>query len=330
MIFKSYLAEQNINSIATDLILFFGENIGLKNEFKKKIKSNNKNVKTITFFQEEIVKDENKFFREILNVSLFEKEKIYIIEQSNDKMLEILEKIKSDVDNQKIYLFADLLDKKSKLRNYFEKSKNTSAIACYVDNEITIKKIILNKLRKFKGLSPQNVNIIMENCNLDRDKLNNELEKIVTFFTNEKIEGDKLEALLNTKINDNFNLLKDEAINGNKIKTNNLLSDTIIEPEKNIIYLNIINQRFNKISDVLRMVQTTNLENAINIIKPPIFWKDKASFVEQTKKWDSKKIKNILNKTYSIEIEIKSNSVINKNILLKKLLVDICELANAS
>lgn len=330
MIFKSYLAEQNINSIATDLILFFGENIGLKNEFKKKIKSNNKNVKTITFFQEEIVKDENKFFREILNVSLFEKEKIYIIEQSNDKMLEILEKIKSDVDNQKIYLFADLLDKKSKLRNYFEKSKNTSAIACYVDNEITIKKIILNKLRKFKGLSPQNVNIIMENCNLDRDKLNNELEKIVTFFTNEKIEGDKLEALLNTKINDNFNLLKDEAINGNKIKTNNLLSDTIIEPEKNILYLNIINQRFNKISDVLRMVQTTNLENAINIIKPPIFWKDKASFVEQTKKWDSKKIKNILNKTYSIEIEIKSNSVINKNILLKKLLVDICELANAS
>jgi len=330
MIFKSYLAEQNINSIATDLILFFGENIGLKNEFKKKIKSNNKNIKTITFFQEEIVKDENKFFREILNVSLFEKEKIYIIEQANDKILEILEKIKSDIDNQKIYLFADLLDKKSKLRNFFEKSKNTSAIACYADNEITIKKIILNKLIKFKGLSPQNVNIIMENCNLDRDKLNNELEKILTFFTNEKIESDKLEALLNAKINDNFNLLKDEAINGNKNKTNNLLSDTIIEPEKNILYLNIINQRFNKISDVLRMVQTTNLENAINIIKPPIFWKDKASFVEQTKKWDTKKIKNILNKTYSIEIEIKSNSVINKNVLLKKLLVDICVLANAS
>ena len=34
--------------------------------------------------------------------------------------------------------------------------------------------------------------------------------------------------------------------------------------------------------------------------------------------------------TYSVELEIKSNSVINKNTLLKKLLVDICTMANAS
>ena len=40
--------------------------------------------------------------------------------------------------------------------------------------------------------------------------------------------------------------------------------------------------------------------------------------------------KKILNKTYNLELEIKSNSIVNKNILLKKLLIDICNLANAS
>jgi DNA polymerase III delta subunit len=50
----------------------------------------------------------------------------------------------------------------------------------------------------------------------------------------------------------------------------------------------------------------------------------------QTKKWDPKKIKKILNKTYALEIEIKSNAAINKNVLIKKLMVDVCHLASAS
>jgi len=330
MIFKSYLIEQNFQNINTNLILFFGENIGLKNEFKKKIKSKNLQAKTITFIQDDIIKNEDNFFSELFNISLFEEKKIYIIDNASDKILNILQKIEPKLENQKIFLFSDLLDKKSKLRNYFEKSKNASAIACYADNEITIKKIILKNLKEFRGLSSQNINIIIDNSNLQRDKLYNELDKIITFFTNKEIVTEKLELLLNSKTNDNFNLLKDVAINGNKNKTNKLLSETIIEPEKNILYLNIINQRLNKISDVLKLVQSTNLENAINITKPPIFWKDKATVIEQTKKWNKNKIKNILNMTYSVELEIKSNSVINKNTLLKKLLVDICTMANAS
>ena len=56
----------------------------------------------------------------------------------------------------------------------------------------------------------------------------------------------------------------------------------------------------------------------------------KPAFLKQAKKWNMNKIKKILDKTYSLELEIKSNSIVNKNILLKKLLIDICNLANAS
>lgn len=330
MIYKSYLVEENINIINENLTLFYGENLGLKGDFKKKIRHSNEDAKIITFTQEEIFKNENIFYNEIVNISLFDEKKIYFIDQASDKIIDKLQEIDGKIDGQKIFLFSELLDKRSKLRNYFEKSKATAIVPCYADNEITIKKIILKKLKSFEGLSSQNVNLIIDNSNLNRVKLNNELSKITSYFTNKKIDNKKLEVLLDNKINDDFSLLKDEALNGNTIKTNGLLSETMIDNEKNILYLNIINQRLNKLIEVSELAKTKNLENAVSIIRPPIFWKDKTSFMIQARKWSPNKIKSILKKTYEIEVNIKSNPIINKNLLLKKLIVDICVLANSS
>jgi len=199
-------------------------------------------------------------------------------------------------------------------------------VACYLDNEISIKKIIINALKGFEGLTTQNVNLIIENSNLNRVKLYNELEKIVTFFQNKKIDSEKLEIILDVKENNDFSLLKDAALKGDKLKTNKLLSDTIVDTESNIFYLNSINQRLNKLLEVKK--NTNDLEKIIDEIKPPIFWKDKPDFIAQAKKWNKDKIKLILNKTYKLEIQIKSNSIIDKNILMKKLIIDLCNTAN--
>ena len=329
MISKSYLLENNIDQIDKNLILFYGENLGLKNDFKKKIKSNNKKIKIINFTQDEILKNENFFFSEILNISLFEEEKIFFINYANDKIMPIIEEIEKKAAAEKVYLFSDILEKKSKLRNFFEKKNICIAVPCYADNEISIKKIILKNLKGFEGLSAENINLIVDNCNLDRIKLNNELEKIFSYFTNKKINNKELEKILDIRINDNFNLLKDAALNGNKIETNKLLSDTIIDADKNVFYLALINQRLNKIAEAAHLSKTTNLEDAINRIKPPIFWKDKPSFKEQVKKWNISKIKLILKKTYDLEVKIKSDALIEKNVLVKKLIVDMCNMANS-
>jgi DNA polymerase-3 subunit delta len=329
MIYKSYLIEQNINALDKNKTLFYGENLGLKNEFKNKIKKNNKDAEIINFTQEEIFKNTEIFFNEIINISLFERKKIYFINQASDKILDIIQEIETKLDDQKLYLFSDILEKKSKLRNYFEKSNSCIIIACYSDNEITIKNIIHTKLKGFNGLSPQNTNLILDNCNLDRIKLGNELDKIVTFFRNKNIDYDNLEKLLDTKINEDFNILKDVALKGNKTLTNKLLSDTVLDTEKNIFYLTLINQRLNKLMEIDHTSKDISLDDEINKMKPPIFWKDKPNFIEQAKKWNYKKISDALNKTYDLEIDIKSNSLINKNIFIKKLIVDICQLANS-
>ena len=44
---------------------------------------------------------------------------------------------------------------------------------------------------------------------------------------------------------------------------------------------------------------------------------------------DGKKIKFMLNETYSLEIKIKTAAIINKEVLLRKLVIDICDLPNA-
>jgi len=328
MNYKSYLVEQNIEILKNNFVLFYGENLGLKDEFKEKIKIKNYGAEIINFSQEDIIKNDEPFLNEILNVSLFEKKKIIFVNVANDKFLNLFEKIQKRISDQKLYLFSEILDKRSKLRNYFEKSKNTDVVACYADNEINIRKIILDKLKDFKGLSNQNLNLIINNCNLNRAKLKNELNKIIIYFKNKIIESDKLEKLLNINVNDNFNLLKDAALLGDKIKTNKLLSDTIIETDKNVYYLSLINQRLNKLNEILKLSKNSNIETAISNIKPPIFWKDKLSFIEQAKIWNNHKMKTILKKTYNLEIEMKSNPMIEKNILLKKLIIDMCSLAN--
>ena len=328
MIYKSYLIEQNLNKISENFVLFYGENLGLKNEFKKKIKSIEKEIIIIRLNQDEIVKNKDNFFNELLNLSLFEKKKYFLIENTNDKILPLIEEIIPKLDQQKVFLFSEILDKKSKLRNFFEKSKDGAIVPCYPDNEISLKKIIQDKLIGFVGLNTENINLILESCNLDRSKLYNELDKIVVLFKDKKIDIEDLSKLLNQRVNEDFDLIKDAALSGKKNVTNKLLSDTIIEEEKTLFYINNINNRLNRIKDILSN-NDKSLEKAIERVKPPIFWKDKPNFLIQAKKWNLKKVSNILQTTFDLEIQFKSQSILNKNILVKKLLVDICNVANA-
>ena len=133
---------------------------------------------------------------------------------------------------------------------------------------------------------------------------------------------------MDKNINDDFNKLKDFALMGNKEKTNKLLSDTIVEEDKNIYYLNLINQRL-KVLNNLHSLEEKNLEKAIDLIRPPVFWKDKSNFLAQAKKWNKNKINNLMKDTFNLELYIKQNAMVNKNILLKKLIIDICTLANS-
>ena len=331
MNFKSYLIEKDYLQIAKiKSILFYGENIGLKKNFKKLIKTNNNKAKIITFLQDNILNNENVLFNELNNYSLFEEKKIIFIENANDKIFKILEDYLNDNLNSQIFFFSEILEKKSKLRSYFEKSKVYGSIPCYADSPITIQRIIQDKLKNFQGLTNVNLNIILESCNNDRIKVYNEIDKIISFFGDRKISTENLFKLVNSPRLDDFNYLKDEAIKGNKSGTNKLLNTTIIDQDRCIYYLSLVSLRFYKLIDILNIQKKgNNLESVISNIKPPIFWKDKQNIIDQVKKWNIEKIQAVLRKLFDLEITLKSNGNINKDVLLKKLLIDVCNLASS-
>ena len=76
--------------------------------------------------------------------------------------------------------------------------------------------------------------------------------------------------------------------------------------------------------------ENSNIELLISNLKPPIFWKDKPVLIQQSKKWNKDKIKLAMQKIYNTEIEIKSNSSIRKDLLIKSLLVELCATANSA
>lgn len=330
MIYKSYNVERNISLIQNSKsILFYGENIGLKKFFKNKIKEKFKKTSFLNFTQDEIINNQAAFLKEMNNTSLFEENKIFFIDNCTDKILKVLEDQYEEEFNYQTFLFSEALDKKSKLRNLYEKSKDYESIACYQDNQITIEKLILEKLKGFRGVTRENVNLIIESSSLDRAKLENELDKIMSLFKDKSIETNKLISLLNNPSNDSFNELRDEAIKGNKYATNSLLNNTIIDQDKSVYYLSLLNQRLKKIEEILVKKKGTNIETIISTLKPPVFWKEKPNLIMQAKKWKLENIKKALNEIYQLEIKIKSNSNINKNILLKNQVLNLCLLANS-
>jgi DNA polymerase-3 subunit delta len=331
MIFKSYILEQNLQTVDKyKTFLFYGENQGLKKEFKEKLKLHYKNSEVINLYQDEIIKNKNILINEITTGSLFVNKKVILINEATDKIVEVLIELIELIQEEKIFIFSDALDKRSKLRNLFEKTTTCVVVPCYQDNEITIKRIISSGLKNYSGLTPNVVNLIVQNTNLDRNKVNNEIDKIKSCFTERKIDQLKLISLLNIKTNDDFNLLKDEALNGNKIKTNRLLADTVFESENNVYYLNLINQRILKLKQLESLKNdNNNIESAIDDLKPPVFWKDKPVLIEQSMKWTRNKIQIALEKTFNTEIKIKSNSSLRKDILIKNLILDLCVTANS-
>jgi DNA polymerase-3 subunit delta len=326
---KSYLVEQNISSITNYIsTLIYGENDGTKDDIKNIIKKENKDCEIINLYQDELLKNENILIEHINNISLFNNKKIIIINEANDKILKQLEPYLEDRLDVKIFIFSGVLDKKSKIRSLFEKQRILAAVACYQDNERTLVYYVNNKLKGLKGLTPEIVNIIISNSNLNRRIIKNEIQKIKHMFIEEKIELGKLEQLLNIKLNNDFNFVRDATLLGKKEHLNDLLSQIDLRREEFVIYINSLTNRLIKLLQIAQINEKTkNVEIALEALQMKVFWKDKPILIEQLSKWNTNNITQQLKDIGDTELQIKKNSTINNTTIIKNLLVCICRKA---
>ena len=318
MILKSFeLPKIKLNNYK--FYLFYGDNEGLKEENIKNLFEKNYQNRIHRYEEKEILDNINIFFNSILTKSFFENEKLIIINRATDKIKTIIEElIEKNPEDIQIILNSKNLEKKSTLRKLFEKEKSIVCIPFYEDNNQTLNSIISLFFRNKKiPISQQLINVLVERSRGDRKNLNNELEKIENFSLNKKnLNIQEIIKLTNLADNYSASELVDHSLAKNTRKTVTILGENNYSDEDNIIIIRTLLAKLKRLVKIYELIdEKNNIEQAISACKPPIFWKDKPLVIQQIRSWKKDGLEQLIYKTNEIELLVKKNSVLAKNIL---------------
>ena len=316
MILKTFNLDKNINA---KIFLFHGVNDGQKEEIieNKFIPIFGNNV--FKYYEKEILSNIENFYNQILSKSFFEKKKLIIIKDASDKIKEDIEVLKEKIsDDIKIIIISSVLDKKSKLRNLFEKNDDLVAIAFYNDNNQTLSSISKSFfIKKNISISQESINLLVNRACGERKSLNNELQKIENFLSNKnKISIEEIHALTNLSENYSINELVDNCLAKNKQKTIYILNENNFSFEDAIIIIRTFLLKTKRLLKLNQNLQINkNIDKTIVSFKPPIFWKDKELVKNQIKIWTLNKTYKLIEEINKVELNIKKNSINSLNIL---------------
>ena len=315
MIYKTFQLKKIPDQ--TIFYLLYGKNEGLKTDCMNQILE--KIGGKVFSYDEKKIKDEiETFYENILSGSLFESNKVIIINRASDKIFEIIQDlINRNTTNITIIINAGQLETRSKLRSLFEKNDDLVCIPTYPDNNDTLSKLTTIFFKKENiPISQQNINIIVDKCNGDRHNLNNELNKIKNYtLSKKKISSQEILRLINLSENFEISELIDNCLAQNKNKIINILNENNYSTEDSIIILRTFLSKTKRILKLaMELEENKDINKTINSAKPPIFWKDKEIIKVQLNKWKTKKIKELIENINNIELEIKKNY--NNSILI--------------
>jgi len=318
MIIKSFEISK-INFNKNNFYLLYGENEGYKNEVIKKYFEKIYPNSIYRHDENQILDDKDKFLNGLLSKSFFDIKKLIIISRVSDKIVDLIEEIISkNIKDITIILSAKILEKKSKLRNFFEKEKKIICVPFYADSNQTLNSIVLKFFKEKKiSISQQTINLLIERCRGNRENLNNELEKIENFSKSEKkINSDDILKLTNLAENYNATELTDNCLAKNIKKTTNILNENHYSTEDCILITRTLLIKAKRLLKIQEEINSNkNIEEVVANFKPPIFWKDKEIVKKQIANWPLKKIKDMITNINNIELLIKKNSINSLNIL---------------
>ena len=317
MILKSYdLKKIDLN--LNKFVLLYGKNEGFKSDAINNLIKNKEKEKVSKYDEKEVLDNLDNFLESVLSKSFFENEKIIIIKRATDKLLKIIEELNiKNLEDLIIILNADNLEKKSKLRSFFEKDKKYICAAFYPDNTQTLSKLTFDFFKEKKILiSSANVNTLVNKCSGDRGILLNELKKIEYFNKNgKKITSENITKLTNLLEDHSIFELIDNCLAKNKKKTINILNENNFNNEDCILIIRTFLSKSKKILKLSNEFKINkNIDLTISSAKPPVFWKDKEITKQQIYKWTPENIKNLIYNLNEVELLVKKN--INNSINL--------------
>ena len=318
MIIKSFEVGK-IDISKYNFFLIYGKNHGLQNQIVNNNLVNNFNGQIDKYEENEFIFNSEVIITGLMNRSLFEDKKILIISRSSDKIFNLIEELSSkNLIDIKIILKSDVLDKRSKLRSFFEKGKSIVAIPTYEDNERNLYSVVINFLNEHKiKISREAINLVINRSSGDKQNLKQELNKILNYsFSNKNITYETIEKLSNLSENYNVNELANYYLAKNTKNVARILNENNYSNEDCVLIIRTLLNKSKKLLTIIdKYNQTDNLDQVISSTKPPIFWKEKEIVKIQAKSWELDDLKSKIYELNEIETTIKTNSNNSLNII---------------
>ena len=316
---KKSLEINKINLDKEKFFLMYGANEGAKNDKIGQLLQAAKGSNIQSYDEKQILENEENFLENIFSKSLFDSEKIIKINRASEKILKIIKIIlEKKIEDIVIIINCGPLDKKSKLRNFFEKEKNMICMAFYEDTFNILSNLSTQYLKENNiSISQYDLNLIINRCSGDRENLKNELNKIKFYsLSGKKIDTQAILQLTNLAENYSVSELVNNCLAKNSKKALNLLNENSFNSEDCILFLRSFLAKAKKLAILCyKFEETKNLELTINTAKPPIFWKEKEITKHQIKKWSVSDIKNLIYQINKCEFLVKKNNINSVNLI---------------
>ena len=311
MIIKNFELEK-LKSLKFHIHLIFGNNEGIKQDIINDYYLKNFNGEVLKYEEQEILNNKDEFISGLLNKSLFENNKLIIISRGTDKLIDLVNDIiyKKEIETSVIIKCSNL-EKKSKLRNLFEKEKFLICTPVYEDDTRSLNFVINNFLKENKlNLSQEIKNILIERSRGDRINLKNELLKLRDLqITKKKLTTEDILKLSNLAENYSVFELSDNYLAKNSKKVSNILNENNYTSEDCILIIRTIMNKSKRLLKLKNEIDNnSNINQVISNFKPPIFWKEKDIVKKQAQSWSTDEVKEIIFKVNDLEVLVKKNT----------------------
>ncbi len=296
----------------SNLHLIYGINEGIKQDLINNIYLEGYKGDIFKYEEHEVLNNIDQFISNLLTKSLFGNKKIIIISRATDKLCTLInDLLDREIVETKIIIKSSNLEKKSKLRNLFEKEDQLICTPVYEDDSRSLNYVIQNflKVNNF-SLSQEIKNILIERSKGDRINLKNELSKLKNLsLSKNKISVEDVNKLSNLAENYSVFELSDNYLAKNSKKVSNILNENNYSSEDCILIIRTILNKSKRLLKIRNEIdKNTNIDQAISSFKPPIFWKEKDIVKKQAQSWSTSEVKEIIFKINDLEALVKKNN----------------------
>ena len=270
---------------------------------------------------------------EIGAISMMGGRRLIRIRDGDNKIADILKSTFEVTDNSDNIVIVEAGDLKasSKLRKVFENLKNAAAIPCYVEDAKDLSRVIATKFTENNiKIEPEALAKLASMLVGDRIMAMNAVEKIITYIGNDR-NAVSMEDVIACAEDSSELFMSDlikSCLKGDIVKSDFLLKRLLSEGIVPVAICRAIYNYLDRIAIAKTYIENgDSIDSAIQKLRPPVFWKEKAEFRANLNLWPISEIIRLQKHVMKEEASLKETTI-SANLIIDRLIFNIAKRAS--